>query len=328
MNDPILDKYLVQVNNSQIEQYQDTYHTAQDSLRGIRFKKFIRMDSSLFKDLIDEIKSNPKCCYETNINDLVKAGYIPKHISVLQKEDNSLMSIPNSFRLGHFKDVCASRILNFLECPTAYESVVEINKTPFSCSVDFGKFGEDFYTLGSVFPIAKKPTTELSEIVPEIIQKLSFFSQRKNIEDKDNAMFMKFVSDYCYSRMVRKYGLSDTDCGFHNVGLIHNIENNSLRMAPNFDLEWAFDFPEDRAVVFNRNKELKNDLLYLKVNYPQVLHKFSKKLDELCGNRQYAKIIEGVIGHNNISANFIDRYEQHLAELTRECNLHLSRGGK
>ena len=56
MNDKILDQYLVHVNNSQIEQYDDTHHSAQDSLRGIRFKKFVRMDSSLFKDLIEEIK--------------------------------------------------------------------------------------------------------------------------------------------------------------------------------------------------------------------------------------------------------------------------------
>ena len=328
MNDKILDQYLVHVNNSQIEQYDDTHHSAQDSLRGIRFKKFVRMDSSLFKDLIEEIKKNPKCGYETSLNDLIRGGYTPKHISILQKEDNSLMSAPNSFKLGHFKDVCASRILNFLECPTSYETVMEINRRSFSCSVDFGKFGEDFYTVGSIFPIHKNASHDLFEIVPQLVEKLSFFSSRKNIEDKDNSMFADFVSDYCYSRMVRKYILSDSDYGYHNVGLIHNLEKNSFRLAPNFDLEWAFDFIDDRPTIFTRNKELKNDLYYLKVHQPKVLHKFTTNLQKLCSNGQYEKLITEVIGKNEISTKFVDRFGQHLAEITRECNLHLEKGGK
>ena len=92
-----------EVDINKVEEYHDTSHSAKDSLVGIRDKKFVRFESDVFQELIDEIINNPNCHYVTYVNDLIKSGYIPKHVSVLKKCDNGDRS-NDEYGLGHFKD--------------------------------------------------------------------------------------------------------------------------------------------------------------------------------------------------------------------------------
>ena len=329
MNSRVFNKFIKKVDPKFIQQYDDVSYSGNNGLRGVRTKKFVRFDSVLFYDLICELQNNPNCSYDTYVNELIKENYIPNHISVLEKKDNGLMSSKDEFGLGHFKDVIASRILNMFGCPTAYETIFNIDGEVVNCSVDFGRIDEDFYILGSMIPMHKSNVNILKNRVPEIIDKLKFFCNKNGIEDCDD-LISQFIDDYCYSILIRKYLILDSDCGYNNIGFIHNFKNNSFRLSPSFDLEYAFSFITDRHIKFTFNKEYQDDLRYLKLNNPHILKRFLEKLQKLNvlnnGKSEFISIVEKVVGENKHSEKFINKLYCHVNDLISLSDDILTKG--
>ena len=88
-------KYIKNVSLDEIDEYSQQKSAYDNELSGQRQKRFIRLSSDVFGELIDELKNNPNCAYKTYINDLVKEGYVPKAVSVIIKDENELRKIIN-----------------------------------------------------------------------------------------------------------------------------------------------------------------------------------------------------------------------------------------
>jgi len=316
------EKYIKEIDDNKVEEYDETFSSG-DIIGGVRFKKFVRFDSEVFKELVDEIKNNPNCSYDTYVNELIKSGYIPKHISVLKKEDNSFRNADDMYEIGHFKEVIASRILNFFECPTTYEVLLNIGRQTFSCSVDFGRYREDFYQMSRIPLIHSLGLNSMDENVKDLRVKLKYFTSHNNIDKHAEEMSKKFIEDYIYSMMIRKFVLCDDDCGFHNVGLIYNVEKNTVRMAPSFDFEYCFIFAKDDHERRKEFAEFEEDLKFVKVNYPHIFSKFTTKLRQIMAKKNevtmLSKIVENEIGKDKKSKKFssaLEDYEDKLLLIT------------
>ena len=56
-----------------------------NKIEGCHSKEFVRMAGDYFQDLYEELRNNPNSSYRTYMNDVIRSGYDPKHLSVLVK---------------------------------------------------------------------------------------------------------------------------------------------------------------------------------------------------------------------------------------------------
>lgn len=310
------EKYIKGVQDNQIERYDSIEPTSdKDYLSGSRFKFFVRCSSKLFKDLIKEIRNNPNCSYDTYINDLIKSGYTPKFVSMLRKERNGIMTSHEEYGMEHFRDVCASRILNYFNCPTTHETMLNIDGDNYCCSVDFNKMGEDFDSIGSLLGIGENNLEENLESLGIMLENLNNGKQFKNFDE----MQKNFLEEYVYSFLIRRYVLADKDCWFNNFGIIINTKDNTFRLAPNFDFEYCFGFVHNVFKKQDFQECFVKDLEFARKQYPKVYEKFYNKFQEFIdigkNKPTCARIIEKEIGSGKKSREFIEDYETHLKEL-------------
>ena len=71
-------RYIKKVNDDQIEEYAMIEPNKEDFIYGLRKKKFVRFSSELFGALIQELRNNTNCSYDTYINEIIKEGYTPE----------------------------------------------------------------------------------------------------------------------------------------------------------------------------------------------------------------------------------------------------------
>lgn len=309
----VFKKYIKSVDNSRIEFY-DSLAPSDDNdwLMGTRDKTFIRCSSEFFYDLFDEIKNNPNCGYETYINDLVVDNCTPKYLSIMRRKDNDIMIRHDNTGLGHFKDVCASRILNFFECPTVYETILNVFGEDCCCSVDFNKCGEDFFPLSCLIGLGDSLVKENLKMLEVMLNNFHTIRSFNNFEGAKE----KFLEEYIYSFLVRRYVLSDSDCWFNNFGIIVNNDSNTFRFAPNFDFEYSFSLING---VFKKGlfqSSFEYDLDFLKNKYPHIYTKFCNKFNDFISRKEskpiYEQIFEKEVGNNGFVTEFLEEYNWHL----------------
>lgn len=310
-------KHIISVNKNQIEEYDSIKpFTDEDYLTGSRYKFFVRCSSKLFKDLIKELRDNPNCSYETYMNDLIKSGYTPKFISMLKKEENTIMMGYDKDGIEHFRDVCASRILNFFECPTTYEKLLNIDGENYCCSVDFSRRGEDFYSFARLVGLGEDNLVENIAYLKVMLDNLTWENKIRNFCEMRDKLF----EDYAYSFLIRRYVLADSDSWFNNFGIIINTKNKTFRMAPNYDFEYCFDNVDTTNKDY-LHKMLNKDLNLLQQSYPNVYKKFITKFNEfLACKRQcptYVRLIEGEIGDEEKARIFFGKFGGYLQELDK-----------
>jgi len=299
-------RYIKAISSKDIELYDDLTPSSEDSLEGARRKKFIRMSGDAFNELFNEICNNPNCSYVTYMNDVIKSGYVPKYLSVLTKENTQINRRNNQYGLEHFSDVIACKIMNFFGCPTTYETLFDIDGEVLSCSVDFNKTDEDFYSLSGIGGFHSfSSASDVSGNLNKIDGSLKCFRDNillDNMTDEEFAkMSKKFKEDYVYSWMIRYLIMNDRDFYDNNVGLIYDKKNNEFRMSPNYDMEACMTNLDMDVGTINNSCNIK----FIDVMYPQVFDKFVDRLQQLRslsnGKSKLQNIIESVVGDNSES---------------------------
>lgn len=316
------------VKCDQVEEYTRESFPFQDSLSGVRRKKFVRCSSDIFSDLITEIQTNPKCAYDTYINDLIKEGYVPNYLSIIKKQTNSLVKTYDKSGLWHLKDVCASRILNYFECPTTFDVYLYFEDNNnlcslYSCSVDFNRQNEDFYMFQGFrglqeYIFALRPALRtIEEILKDFIREIEIEDKNPNFDTRQTIKQIK--EGYVYSWLVRKCLLCDNDYGTHNIGIIHDLENNTIRLSPNYDFEWCF-----APKLYDRikDKDRESELDFVAYQYPDLYDKFCTKLDKFYAkgktNSPCNQIIKSVVGDDTFQARtFLRKFNNYQAQLLK-----------
>lgn len=317
-------KYIATVGKNDFQEYDDEKPENEHGfLRGYRSKRFYRFSSRLFSDLINELQNNPNCSYGTYVNDLIKSGYIPDYLSVVAKEDKRFREGGFSLNIGGLREVCASRILNYFECPTIYETYLKVedgnilnNSKNICCSVDFNNYGEDLNLVHGFMRNYDFGAGELETVIPTIEKIFERWKLEEDHREDYEDMKNKFIEDYVYSYMIRRFVLKDGDFWLNNVGIIFNKEDKTFRMAPNFDFEYCFD---EFDGWYNIKSFLKN-LKYIKEHYPKVYTKFITMFDKLVANNceDFIHIMQENMGSSYKADKFICKHILHLNRLKNE----------
>lgn len=305
-------KYIKNVSPDQMEEYV-IEKTEDNELYGRREKKFVRFEGSLFGELIDELKTNPQCSYSTYLNDIIREGYNPEYVSVILKEENVDVIRNDIFKIGHLRETIASRIMNFFECPTTYDTLVDIDGKVKCCSVDFNKPNEVFYIADELKPYCIQ-IGGVGDLLRGLDSKFKVFAYEENIKQENSELFVDFMRDYVYRYLVRKLVLCDRDFGFHNLGAVHNTKENTLTLAPNFDYEYTFLNMDIAHNKLGRKIRL-DDLKFIKRYYPSVYRKFLTKYHEFVDENKYEVIINKAIGKGKKSQRFTKEYKSYLTSL-------------
>lgn len=318
-------KKIKEISKNQVEEYSHNPQLVEgDSIiGGERSKRFVRFSGDVFSELIEEIQNNPNTSFDTYLNEVIKEGYTPEYVSVLIKKPNNIMTKVDEYGLGHFRDVIASKVLNYFECPTTYETLVKIDGKLKSCSVDFNKPDEDLYMAHDLLPHQGVMPWDLDDSQFYLTHKFNKLANELDIDDSNNEMFAKLMDDYIYSYLVRKIVIQDSDYGFHNMGIIHNKKENILYMAPNFDFEYCFMI-DDYKENLSANRYIVDTFKYVKKYYPKVFDKFSNKFEDFIEHKVPEQIIKTTVGDNEDSKIFIDSYNQYLTWLNKTSCLRNS----
>ena len=302
-------RYIKKVNDDQIEEYAMIEPNKEDFIYGLRKKKFVRFSSELFGELIQELRNNPNCSYDTYINEIIKEGYTPEYISVILKDANQDVINNDTLKIGHLREKIASGIMNYFGCKTTYDTLVSVDGEFKCCSVDFNKENETLYIADELKPYCTQ-IGGLRELIIELDSKFKHFSKEKHVQTGVKPE-IDFMREYVYNYLVRKFVLVDRDFGFHNVGIVHNAKANTLSLAPNFDYEYTFLHME-----LSRNKLFKNsrinDLKFVRKYYSSIYSKFLTKYREFVDENKYEDIIKGAIGGGKKSQRFTQEYKSYL----------------
>jgi hypothetical protein len=218
----------------------EDYDLKDSRLDGHREKEFLRIDSEVFKDLIEEIQTNPHTGYITYANKIIKEGYIPKKISSLVKrlepDSNHHLKVDDPDLT--FKESLASQILNLYGCPTAHNITIkdsEIEEDYAFTSVSVDMVSKDMLTLENLgCELSNNLEKNLSIIKNNLILKAS----KNNISSETIEKYTnKILEDYSYSFLIRKFVLQDGDFYEYNSGIL--VDEDKLQYV-NFDFEHSF----------------------------------------------------------------------------------------
>lgn len=300
---------------------------------GSREKGFFRYSTEIFGELIDEIRKNSECGYETYMNDIIKDGYTPKYLSALQKE---LRFYNKEFNTG-YKEVVASRILNFFGVPTTYDKLVEIGGVQHVLSVDFMRENEKIYNLEELDMVGEcrfnlqSNLTGLINVLKKIYNK-SYSDEELCLEytEETQSHIKECQEQYVYGWLIRNFVLSDWDYLMRNTGILVNKQDNYIRLAPNYDMEYSFHNykmpPEEMSKLMYRNVKFVSDY------YPEIFVKFNNKLKDFVSygkddeqHRLCDKLVHSCVGNNKECemgiVNVLDSNLQKLLPICYEIGL-------
>lgn len=304
-----MESIVKKIDKSQIEKYSTVY----GNLDGHREKEFVRCTGDVFGDLFYELRNNINSSYVTYCNDVIKEGYNPQYLSVLKKSAN--------MRETEIREILCGKILNYFELPVVYDTFVKIDDEDYMLSVDFISSGEEFTTLIDCIVERNYKNYEINDLDKVCLAKnifridylsdelidminLALESVREQLVDCDNFDELKseFIENYIYSYMVRKYLFADSDYCFSNIGILINKENNSFKMAPNFDLESA-------TMLTINDDYLRKDFDFVVQYFPNIAIKFYNKLKYLLiptesvyddGKSKFEQLVDESVDGDNI----------------------------
>lgn len=314
-------KYLKNIESNQIEKYTDVDIADEDFVTGSRSTQFARCSTELFTEFVEEIKNNPNCSYESYVNDLIKSGYVPEFVSIAVQK--TYFFSEDLTQIDNFKDVCSSRIMNFFECPTIYVQMLKNKDKEYVCSLDFNKYGEDFYSFSEIG--CSYGGDSFLEDHEQLSAMLDMFEPIQGFENYE-AMKDQLLQQHAYSYFLRRYILRDWDGNLYNMGMVVDKEHGTFQFAPNFDFEYTFDrvfvprlWEGKLREYYEWHQNFAIELESLNKIYPTVYQKFVTKFKEFIdtkdGKPTYANIIEKEIGDGEIAEDFVCDYGNYLNEL-------------
>lgn len=317
----LLKKNVRNIDDSNIEEYErfNSNYSWKEELGGIRGKHFVRCTSDCFEGLFDELRNNPNCSYDTYMNDVIKSGYDPKFLSVLMRYTRVDRTSQKDEIAKCFKEVYASRVLNFFECPTTYDAIISKDNKIYSCSVDFVKEDEELYPLVDLYD---------RKFVPKkVLDFKKAFDEHCLIDNANEVLsedVEKTIEDFVYSRLVRWYMCEDNDYFLHNMGVLYNTKTDTIRMAPNFDFDQSFSFCTWRSPYDSRYKSYSSESLIayldnIKKRYPKMRMKFISKLNEFTTKKNgvypYEKLLGDERKHSKYLRDFVCQFGSNMRDV-------------
>ena len=206
-------------------------------------KWFARGNVSLFRDLIKELKTNPKSSYETcYTREEIIEDEIPEYFSVLLKKPDSKFEIES--------DVFVSHIINYFGLPVAYNRRLD-KSYPFGyvehflVSVDVIRSNEKLVLLDEIVPnisninISKIEGDGLRDTLDFVGEYLIRYLDSEGIKysSQDIEDYKKYLAS---SLLMRRLWLGDYDFRNGNAGILIDVKNKTFRALPNFDMEKSF----------------------------------------------------------------------------------------
>ncbi|MBE5734825.1 MAG: hypothetical protein E7361_00005 [Clostridiales bacterium] len=265
------------------------YDTIPNIVEGRRSKGFILANGAIFKPLFDELRNNTECSYITYNNELIKSGYTPRNISTLMYEatDDTRSELVNC------------RLLNYFGVPTVYmQNMVNVNDFNFLLSVDFIGKNEKFIPYATITKDEFEYNTPLRKIMDILYEGINVFYMNEGEYNRENILenYNNIAENFAYQFIVEKYVLGLCDIFEGNMGILHNTIDNTISIAPLFDLEYY-----DNHVYNNMEHldELEDDIEFLQKHYPNAFN----KLENICNTILYDN---GMNDINNIYEGYFD----------------------
>ena len=113
--------------------YIEKYSEVQGVIGGSASKNFYRIKSSYLKELIMDLRGSSN--YVTHINNIVKEGYVPQHVSCMIKRRRANEGINPDVCV--FNEVVGSRLADMFRIPTVFATDISLDKSINSVIVDF-----------------------------------------------------------------------------------------------------------------------------------------------------------------------------------------------
>lgn len=314
---------LPELTDDVVKLYDQNYETGKYQLTGLREKHFVRCSSGLFGGLVEEIQTNKNCSYVTHINDLIKDGYIPEYLSVLVKDGGNLEE--------NMREVVSSRILNYFEVPTTYETLARgtgIHAVHYYVlSADFvSDQVEEFYTLDDLGIMVYN--TPLEKIVADMNKKLNMYyvsHKMFHFGTVDRSQFeemkQNIIGDFLYSYLVRRYVLDNRDIHGNNMGIMIRKDNLAMTFAPNYDFEKTLEY-----ISIIDDTDTLDNMKYVRFTYPEIFKKFKDKTNDFKNKKTsdgkyiFEDIIDVTIGSEYFSQYMKDTCEYNLDKILNHCN--------
>jgi len=254
-----------------IQEYDESDLDGENQLIGHMNKRFVRVDTKALSKFVQELKNNPNCSYVSCANDVIKEGVIPEKISVMLKTGKGNFQrrmINNGGSSLEFRESIASKLLNWLGCPTCYNFVIIEGASAYVASVDFISANEKFYSLEDFDMRWSYDLKKMFDDLNSIIDNFDFNSDEEKLINKKQVF-----DDFMYTLLIREALLSDGDYHTGNIGLLYDEKNKSLKFV-NFDMEFLFLSP-------NPFYRLRPAMSSIRKNYPDIYNKFLDKTRQL-----------------------------------------------
>ncbi|MBE5734826.1 MAG: hypothetical protein E7361_00010 [Clostridiales bacterium] len=261
---------------------------------GHRNKEFVMCDSLAFGELITELQSDPNSSYVTYNSDIIKEGITPKYISALMYyKPNTSFTNESAVKKMLTKtnpiisEVLSSRILNFMDIPTVYNTFALLeenkdeelstgNKAGINVlSVDFIGKNERFMSTSDIIEDSLWSLPGLLPILEnnnKVIKYYYLVTQSPEKIDRATELATNHTID---NYLTHSLLLKNTDYMTDNYGWIINDATLDIHPAPAYDLEFTL---EDKLDVYSINR---NDIEYIKEHYPKRLDQFIDKCNQL-----------------------------------------------
>lgn len=299
------------------------YSSLADKLGGSLPKNFCLCDSNSLKELFDEVKK-PNSSYITCYNNLIKNDYngkdVPiKFIPVMVKEYDLREN-----KYGVYTEELCSKISNLFNVETSFIKSFEHNNKLYILSVDFMQENTLFETLGSYGYINHNDHfLYYSEYISNILAKTRmvnpyiFYKEVNKLDDYDLSLQdkIKIEEKLIEQFLFRKYIIKDNDFYDYNVGILYNTKTKEYSLAPNFDMECAFESEQSKGAL---TAYLKNFNCY----YPNILKNFIKKSQNILKKNllnyevfENVYFYEGEEYKKQIIDNLIKRIKENITKL-------------
>lgn len=290
-------------NEGDYEKYDDDLNSVID---GIHQKDFIRADKNHFEEVFKKRKNKKSDSYITYIDNIRKEGIAPEKLSTLKK-----------YMLGPLtatKETIASKLLNYFDCPTAYNSAVEKNLSNnrgfMVYSLDFISENESFENILRLINLDEDRIYTIWPVLEDYLKKRFFGKSETFNED-----LLKLKKDFIKSHFIREFIIGDRDIGTHNFGLLTNEKTNRFRFI-SFDFESTFceqRYKNDHfnmEYMFRKQPELVKEIYDKCMELKSVLN---ANKDSFSEDKEIEESIQRCIRNLLINIDsFIERYNKHL----------------
>lgn len=286
-------------------------NTSPDNMvNGKNPKKFVRMENKYFRKFFYE-REKGEVSYSTCFTDEDdKMNYIPNYVPALVKM--TFLSRDCVY------ETYVPEVLNHFNVQTVYNTLCqdEANYT-YIASIDFIKPSERLVLFSEVdyYEGDFGRDLDLEESIEYFCRLVKKAYEKEEIQLTE-IQLKEHIKEFVKSYLVRVCLLKDLDFNIRNCGLLFNDKEKQARLAPNFDFELCFRLQEV--------KNLKNDILYVSNEFPEIFDEFMKNLagftnkkdgvelykliyDEINGTEKYRETVFSIIEEQ--SKQILEIYE-------------------